>query len=134
MPKSVLDVRGVGQSTAEILSSHGFHSAEDLARAKIEELTAIQGFSTVRAERVIGDAKALLASLETGKTEKPATKEKPAAKVKKDQSKKEKKNKKEKKQKNGKKKSSGKDQNKKKNKKKNKSKKSSKKSSFSQKN
>lgn len=121
MPNSVLDVRGIGQSTAETLAGHGFHSAEDLARATIEELTAIQGFSTIRAERVIGDAKALLASLESGINEKPA------AKVKKDNSKKEKKTKKEKKQKNGKKKSSDKDRSKKKNKKKNKSKKSSKK-------
>ncbi len=121
MPKSILDVRGIGQSTAKTLSEHGFHSAEDLARAKIEKLTAIQGFSTIRAERVIGDAKSLLASLETGKNVKPEVK------VKKEQSKKKKKSKKEKKQKDGKKKSSDKDRSKKKNKKKNKSKKASKK-------
>lgn len=117
MPKSLLDVRGIGESTAKTLSEHGYHSAEDLARAKIEELTAIQGFSSIRAESVIEDAKALLSSVANEKDEKPE------AKVKKDQSKKKKKGKKEKKQKNGKKKSPDKDQSKKK--KKNKSKKTS---------
>lgn len=121
MSKSVLDVRGIGQSTAAILAEHGIKSVQDLAGAKIEQLTTIQGFSDTRAAMVISDARTLLASLDTGENEKAKVKSKP------EKTKKEKKSKKEKKRKDGKKKSSGKDKSKKKNKNKKKSKKESKK-------
>ena len=123
MAKSVLVVRGIGQSTAAILAENGIQSAEDLAGAKIEQLLCIQGFSETRAARVISDAQALLASSTTGENEKPVLKSKPVKSTKKKSTKKE--SKKEKKQKEAKKKSSDKDKSKKKNKKKKKSKKSS---------
>ena len=112
MSKSVLDVRGIGQSTAAILAENGIKSAEDLAGAKIERLLAVQGFSETRAARVISDAQALLASSNTVKNAKPMLKPKPEKKTKQKSKKSE--SKKEKKQKEVKKKSSGKDKSKKK--------------------
>lgn len=62
MPKSILEVRGIGPSTAKVLAEMGIMTADDLAGKMINQVTKINGFSTIRAEKVIADAKALFAA------------------------------------------------------------------------
>jgi len=57
---SLLSLEGVGDVTAEALSNAGFASAEELARATVEELSEIPGISTTKAEKLIKSAKKLL--------------------------------------------------------------------------
>ncbi len=56
----ITDVKGIGQSTAEILSEHDVNTVEDLARIDIDLLIALPGFSGIRAAKVINEAQALL--------------------------------------------------------------------------
>ena len=46
---SLTDVKGIGPSTASMLSEHGITSVEQLAAAGSEALESIPGFSTARA-------------------------------------------------------------------------------------
>jgi transcription termination factor NusA len=61
----ITDVKGIGQSTAEILSEHAVNTVEDLARIDIDRLIAIPGFSGTRAAKIINEAQALLGADET---------------------------------------------------------------------
>jgi transcription termination factor NusA len=63
----ITDVKGIGQSTAEILSEHDVFTVEDLARIDIDLLIAIPGFSGIRAAKIINEAQALLGAVETMK-------------------------------------------------------------------
>ncbi len=60
MKPSILDVKGIGLSTLEILAQHGIKTIEDLADAGFDRLISIPGFSGVRASSVIQEAKNLL--------------------------------------------------------------------------
>jgi endonuclease III len=55
------DVTGIGVKTAEVLAEHRIKTPAALAKASIERITSIPGFSEARAATVIEAAKALLA-------------------------------------------------------------------------
>jgi transcription termination factor NusA len=57
---SLLEVSGIGPATVPLLAEHGIKSAEDLAAAKPTTIAAVQGFSEIRANRVIAAAMAIL--------------------------------------------------------------------------
>lgn len=71
----ITDVKGIGQSTAEILSEHNVNTVEDLARIDIDLLIAIPGFSGIRAAKIIDEAQALLGVGETAGAAQPAAME-----------------------------------------------------------
>ena len=56
------DVLGVGESLAEALRAHGFHTARDLAAAKPDDLTAVPRIGSVRAALLIDSAKEVVAA------------------------------------------------------------------------
>jgi transcription termination factor NusA len=119
--KAIVDVKGIGPASAALLIQKGIRTVEDLAAATIAQLTVVQGFSDIRAARVIEEAKALLAMKEKPAAEKKVKAAKPSAEKKKksDQKKKDKKsNKKKQDKKKAKKKASDKKKPEKKNKKK----------------
>jgi phosphohistidine phosphatase len=70
VPQSLIEVKGIGPATAKLLADQGITSIEDLALAKLGAVTAVQGFSEIRAARVIDAAKALLQGSEGAKEEK----------------------------------------------------------------
>ena len=71
MPKSILEIPGIGEWTAKNLALHGFRSANDLAATTTDKLIAVQGFSNIRAAQIIQAAKDLLdvAVNNSGKTQ-----------------------------------------------------------------
>ena len=54
------DVSGIGEATADLLRDAGFGSAEELASAAIEDISAVPGFGYTRAQRVKAQAIALV--------------------------------------------------------------------------
>jgi len=56
------DIPGIGPQTAKVLAEHGFADAAGVARAKVDALAAVPGFSEVRAKRTIDAARSLAAS------------------------------------------------------------------------
>jgi N utilization substance protein A len=54
------NLKGVGEKMLAHLQEAGFNSLEKIAAAGIEELTSIKGLGGVKAQKMIGDAKALL--------------------------------------------------------------------------
>jgi len=60
--QSLLALPGIGEATADNLYEAGFASAEELAGAQIEELTAISGISQQKAENFIRAAKEHMAA------------------------------------------------------------------------
>ena len=122
MAKAIVDVKGIGPASAALLIERGIRTVEDMAAATIAQLTAVQGFSDIRAARVIEEAKTLLAMKEKPAAEKKEKAAKPTAEKKKKSDKK-KKDKKSDKKKNDKKKAKKKTSDKQKPKKKNKKKK-----------
>ena len=94
MKPAIIDITGIGPAAAAALGEHGFSSLKALARASVEQVSTVPGFSTARAQKVIVAAAELLASTttETATADKPETEEK--NKKKKDKKKKDKKNKK----------------------------------------
>lgn len=73
MSKSILEVRGIGSSTATILADNEIVTAADLAAQKVSQVAAIKGFSDTRAAQVIADAKALIAPEQTKQDKKAKT-------------------------------------------------------------
>jgi hypothetical protein len=67
---SLLEVKGIGPAAAKLLVDHGITCTEDLAGAKLGVVMAVQGFSEIRASRVIDAAKALLNGVPAFKKEK----------------------------------------------------------------
>lgn len=53
MSITITKVTGIGPATALVLKASGINSAEDLARASVNDLLKIQGFSQSRAKSVI---------------------------------------------------------------------------------
>jgi len=106
MNTPILNVRGIGPATADLLIENGITSAEQLAAQKVGTLAAVKGFCEARAQKVIADAQALFAVStseeseeestpvkNTDKNKKKKAKKKPAKKAKKNGVKKNKKKK-----------------------------------------
>ena len=62
MVLKLVEIRGVGANTAEILVGHGLRSVADVAKADVKKVTSIPGFGELRANDVIAAAAALLAT------------------------------------------------------------------------
>ena len=56
------DIPGIGPQTAKVLAEHGFADAAGIARATVDALAAVPGFSEVRAKRTIDAARSLVPS------------------------------------------------------------------------
>ncbi|MEE4143566.1 MAG: helix-hairpin-helix domain-containing protein [Halieaceae bacterium] len=54
-------VRGIGPAAAKNLANYGITSAEELASVSVARLCQVPGYSTVLSQRIIADAKALVA-------------------------------------------------------------------------
>ena len=61
MRPTITDVPGIGIKTAELLAEHRVKTPAALAKASIEKITSIPGFSEARAATAIEAAKTLLA-------------------------------------------------------------------------
>ena len=64
MKPAITDITGIGPAAANALSEHGFSSLRALARASVAQVSAVPGFSTARAEKVIAAAAELQATPE----------------------------------------------------------------------
>ncbi len=60
--ESLLQLPGVGASTADTLYEHGFYSTEELANATVEELVQIKGISVAKSEVLMKAAQEALES------------------------------------------------------------------------
>ena len=87
MKPTITDIPGIGPAAAETLAEHRIRSLAGLARASVEKIAAIPGFSEARATSVIAAAAELTAA--SGTTPAATT----LAKSKKDKKDKKKKNK-----------------------------------------
>jgi hypothetical protein len=98
MKPTITDITGIGPAAAAALAEHRLGSLKALARASVEKVSAVPGFSAARAQKVIAAAAELLASTtETTSPDKPAkTRKDKKRKDKKKKDKKKKKNKKDK--------------------------------------
>lgn len=74
------DVKGIGPATARLLIEAGLKTVEDLANASIDQVKAIQGFSDIRAAKIIEEARDILSKEEKPKEKKKAKDSKGAAK------------------------------------------------------
>jgi hypothetical protein len=104
MKPVITDITGIGPAAAVALGEHGIRSLRVLARASVEQVSAVPGFSVARANKVIAAAADLLATpgAETTLSDKPEKKSKDKKrkdKKKKDKKKKDKKGKRKKKDK-----------------------------------
>ncbi|MCU0651637.1 MAG: transcription termination factor NusA [Candidatus Omnitrophica bacterium] len=57
---SLEDLSGVGEKTLTILKDAGFKNAEDIAKAKLEDLVNLKGIGEKKAEKLIAEAKKLI--------------------------------------------------------------------------
>jgi hypothetical protein len=94
MAAQLVEITGIGSVAARTLVRHGFKTVESIVVTTTEKLSAVQGFSVIRAQKTIDAAKQLLASEVSGSAGTPSVK-KPASKkaVKKSQAPKDKKSK-----------------------------------------
>jgi hypothetical protein len=94
MKPAITDITGIGPAAAAALGEHGLSSIKELATASVEQVSAVPGFSTARAEKVIAAAAELLATpgTQAAASDKPEKARK--EKKKKDKKKKDKKGKK----------------------------------------
>jgi hypothetical protein len=81
MNSTILDITGIGPATAKLLSDSGIRNLSSLAKASVEKVSGIRGFTTARAEKTISAASALLERSEEGepiksKDKKPGNKDK----------------------------------------------------------
>lgn len=60
MKTALVEVRGIGPATAQLLAVAGIESAEDLADRPVKEVVLVQGFSDIRAAQVVAAARALV--------------------------------------------------------------------------
>jgi len=99
MKPAIIDIPGIGPATADALAEHRIRGVASLARASVEKIATIPGFSEARAAKVIAAAAELLAESgvtrsATGKAGKPGKQAKAGGKGKKDKKDKKDKNKK----------------------------------------
>jgi NAD-dependent DNA ligase len=97
MKPAIIDITGIGPAAAAALGEHGFSSLKALARASAEQVSAVPGFSTARAEKVIAAAAELQATPDTKAAASDTPQKDRKDKKKKDKKKKDKKRKKDKK-------------------------------------
>ncbi len=120
MATQLVEITGIGPAAASTLVSNGFKTVKSIADTTTEKLSAVQGFSVIRAQKTQLLASAVSGSAGTPSVKKPASKKAvKKSQAPKDNKSKDKKSKKTKKPKDKKKKDKGK---KKKNKSKNKKK------------
>ena len=62
MKPAIIDIPGIGPAAAEALAEHRIRGLVSLARASVEKVSAVPGFSEARAARVIAAAAELLAA------------------------------------------------------------------------
>jgi Holliday junction resolvasome RuvABC DNA-binding subunit len=62
MKLAIIDIKGIGPAAVETLAEYRINSVNALARASIEKIAAIPGFSETRAAMVIAEAADLLAA------------------------------------------------------------------------
>jgi hypothetical protein len=79
MATQLVEITGIGPAAASTLVSNGFKTVKSIADTTTEKLSAVQGFSVIRAQKTIDAAKQLLASAVSGSTGTPSVK-KPASK------------------------------------------------------
>jgi hypothetical protein len=65
MKPAITDISGIGPAAAAALHEHGIKTLASLARAPVEKISAVPGFSEARATRVIAAASELLAATAT---------------------------------------------------------------------
>jgi transcription termination factor NusA len=63
MSTPIRQVKGIGLFTEEALADEGLTSVESIAEATIEQLVSVPGFGPKRAEKVIENARQLIAEL-----------------------------------------------------------------------
>lgn len=66
MKPAITDISGIGPAAAAALGEQGFNSLKALARASIEQVSAVPGFSAARAQKVIAAAAELLGDSSAG--------------------------------------------------------------------
>ena len=88
MATPLTEIPGIGPSTAEILQTQGFDSAETLAASTVEKVSEVPGFGSLRASAVIRAANELLNINTTENAESKTAKTKNKASPKKDKKKK----------------------------------------------
>jgi len=62
MSSSITDISGIGPAAANALAEHGIHNLKALAKAGVEQVSSVPGFSDVRSRKVIAAAAELLGS------------------------------------------------------------------------
>ena len=60
MKPAIIDIPGIGPAAAEALAEHRIKTLAGLARASVEKVSAVPGFSEARAAKVIAAANQLL--------------------------------------------------------------------------
>ena len=60
MNPDIIDIPGIGPAAAEALAEHRIKTVAGLARASVEKVSAVPGFSEARAAKVIAAATELL--------------------------------------------------------------------------
>jgi Holliday junction resolvasome RuvABC DNA-binding subunit len=60
MKPAIIDIPGIGPAAAAALAEHSIKTLTDLAKASVETISAVPGFSEARATRVIDAARDLL--------------------------------------------------------------------------
>jgi Holliday junction resolvasome RuvABC DNA-binding subunit len=95
MKPAIIDISGIGPAAAAVLGEHRIRGLASLARASVEKIASIPGFSEARAAQVIAAATELLAPAGTPPSakdegEKSGKKTKAGGKDKKDKKKKDK--------------------------------------------
>ena len=93
MKPTINDIAGIGPAAVEALAEHGIRTLANLSKASVQKITAVPGFSEIRATRAIAGATELLG---TAGTTQPAKEKKSGKKGKKDKKGKGKKDKKKK--------------------------------------
>ena len=96
MKPVITDISGIGPAAAAALGDHRIKSVASLARASVETVTAVPGFSEARAVRVIAAANELLVVSATSQSTDEETAEQLKSGGKDKKGKKDKKNKKDK--------------------------------------
>ena len=77
MKTAIIDIPGIGPAAVAALAEHGIESLADLAKASVEEISAIPGFSEARAAQTIAEANKLLPAPDEAPPVKDTTARKP---------------------------------------------------------
>lgn len=103
MNPTIIDIPGIGPAAVAALAEHRIKTVRALARASVQKIATVPGFTEARAARVKEEAAALLAEEETAPAGSESIPEEPRKQDKEKRGKKDKKDKKDKKKDKGKK-------------------------------